>query len=256
MSEPAETVAGGVHQPRRHDSAWRHVAGEAAYIDDLAEPAGLLHVTFGLSTKAHARVKRLDLEKVRAADGVVLVLTAADVPGEGDISPTHLHDEPLLASELVSYVGQPLFAVAATSRGQARRAALMAEVGYEDLPAVLDIETAWRTEDLVTAPLALTRGDAKAAIAAAPRRLQGRIAIGGQDHFYLEGQIAMAIPGEADEVLVHSSTQHPSEVQHMVAAVLGVPKNAVTVECRRMGGGFGGKETQGNHFACIAAVVA
>jgi xanthine dehydrogenase large subunit len=252
----AERITGGVQQPRRHDSAWRHVSGEASYIDDLPEPAGLLHVYLGISERAHARIASLDLEPVRQAPGVVLVLTAADIPGTNDVSPTHRHDEPLFATSVVEYAGQPLFAVAAQSRGDARRAAVLARVEYEDLVPVLGVEAARPRPRLVTDPLTLTRGDAKAAIAKAPRRLEGQISIGGQDHFYLEGQIAMAIPGEDDEVTVYSSTQHPSEIQHMVAIVLGVPNNAVTVECRRMGGAFGGKETQGNLFACVAAMVA
>ena len=252
----AERISGGVHQPRAHDSAWRHVSGAAAYIDDLPAPAGLLHVYLGISTHAHARITRLDLDPVRRAPGVVRVLTAADVPGVNDVSPTHRHDEPLFATTVVEYAGQALFAVAAETRDQARRAARLAVVEYEDLPALLDVAAARPGGKLVTEPLTLQRGDAPAAIAAAPNRLQGQITIGGQDHFYLEGQIGMAIPGEDDEVTVYSSTQHPSEIQHMVAIVLGVPNNAVTVECRRMGGGFGGKETQGNLFACTAALVA
>jgi xanthine dehydrogenase large subunit len=251
-----EQISGGVHQPRRHDSAWKHVTGEAAYIDDLPAPAGLLHVYLGISAKAHARITGLDLEAVRAAPGVVLVLTAADVPGVNDVSPTHRHDEPLFATTVVEYAGQPLFSVAAETRDQARRAARLAVVEYEELPAVLDVRGALPSEKLVTEPLTLARGDAAAAIGGAPNRLEGSIAIGGQDHFYLEGQIAMAIPGEDDEVTVLSSTQHPSEIQHMVALVLRVPNNAVTVECRRMGGGFGGKETQGNLFACVVALTA
>ncbi|MFL5332555.1 MAG: xanthine dehydrogenase molybdopterin binding subunit [Geminicoccaceae bacterium] len=252
----SDRIQGAVHDARTHDSARRHVTGEALYIDDLPEPAGLLHVQLGLTTKAHARIVGLDVGPVRAAEGVVCVLTAADVPGENDVSPTHRHDEPLLATDLVQFVGQPIFAVAATTREQARRAAKLAIVEYEELPAILDAETALPMGVLVTDPLTLRRGDAKAAIAAAPRRLSGRIRIGGQEHFYLEGQIALAVPGEDDEVTVWSSTQHPSEIQHMVAKVLDVPSHAVTVEIRRMGGGFGGKETQGNLFACVCALVA
>jgi xanthine dehydrogenase large subunit len=252
----SERISGGAHSPRRHDSAVRHVTGEAAYIDDLPEPAGLLHVYLGISTKAHARIRSIDLEPVRRAPGVVLVITVEDVPGANDVSPTHRHDEPLFATDIVEFMGQPLFAVAARTRGQARRAAGLAKVEYEELEPVLDVASARPVGRLVTEPLTLQRGDAAQAIAAAPQKLAGRMEIGGQDHFYLEGQIAMAVPGEDDEVLVHSSTQHPSEIQHMVAIVLGVPNNAVTVECRRMGGGFGGKETQGNLFACVAAIVA
>lgn len=251
-----QRVAGAVHEPLRHDSAHKHVSGEAAYIDDLPEPAGLLHVYLGTSARAHARVKGIDLGPVRAAPGVFCVITGADVPGSNDVSPTHRHDEPLLATDLVEYAGQPLFAVAARTRDQARRAARLAMVEYEDLPAVLDAEAALPDGRLVTEPLTLQRGDAEAAIAAATRRLKGRMRIGGQDHFYLEGQIAMAVPGEDEEVTVYSSTQHPSEIQHMVAQALGVPNSAVTTEIRRMGGGFGGKETQGNLFACVAAIVA
>ena len=181
----SEQISGGVSQPRRHDSAWKHVTGEAAYIDDLPAPAGLLHVYLGISAKAHARITGLDLEPVRTAPGVVLVLTAADVPGVNDVSPTHRHDEPLFATTVVEYAGQPLFVVAAETRDQARRAARLAAVQYEELPAVLDLAAARPTEKLVTNPLTLARGDAAAAISGAPRRLEGRIEIGGQDHFYL-----------------------------------------------------------------------
>ena len=251
-----ESVRGGVHQAHAHDSARRHVTGEAAYIDDLSEPAGLLHVYLGISEKAHARIRGLDLAAVRTAPGVALVLAAADIPGANDISPTHRHDEPVFVTDIVRYAGQPLFAVAAETRDQARSAARLAVVDYEELEPILDVEAARPTGCFVTEPMAMRRGDAAAAIAGAPRRLQGRITMGGQDHFYLEGQIAMALPGEEDEVTVLTSTQHPSEVQHMVAAVLDVANNAVTVECRRMGGAFGGKETQGNLFAVTAAMVA
>jgi xanthine dehydrogenase large subunit len=251
-----EQIRGGVQQPQRHDSAWKHVSGEARFIDDLPEREDLLHVYLGISARAHAEIARFDLEPVRQAPGVALVLSADDIPGANDVSPTHRSDEPVFATTVVEYVGQPLFAVAARTRAQARRAAQLAHVEYRDLPSVLDVAAARQKERLVTDPLTLQRGDARAAIAKAQRRLQGQIAIGGQDHFYLEGQIAMAVPGEDDEVTVYSSTQHPSEIQHMVAIVLGVPNSAVTVECRRMGGAFGGKETQGNLFACVAALVA
>lgn len=253
---PEAAIKGGVQEPLRHDSGHKHVSGSAAYIDDLPEPQGLLHVALGLSTVAHGRIRRLDLAPVRAAEGVALVLTAADVPGVNDISPTHRHDEPILAEGTVEYVGQPIFAVAARSRDEARRAARLAEIDYETLPAVLSFAEARAGGELVTEPMTLARGDAAAALKAAPRRLQGRMAVGGQEHFYLESQIAMALPGEDDEVRVLSSTQHPTEIQTMVAGALGVPANAVTVEVRRMGGAFGGKETQGNLFAVVAALVA
>ena len=252
----SDRIMGAVHEPRRHDSGHKHVTGQAVYIDDLPEPVGLLHVYFGVSAEAHGRITKIDLDPVRAADGVVLVIAADDILGENDISPTHRHDEPVFATDLVEYIGQPMFAVAARTRDQARRAAQAVIVEYEPLAPVHSIEAAKNTARFVTEPLKLSRGDAPAALERSPRRLSGRMAIGGQDHFYLEGQIAMAIPGEDDEVKVFSSTQHPSEIQRMVAQVLGVPSHAVTVEVRRMGGAFGGKETQGNVFAAVVALVA
>ncbi|TWB43362.1 xanthine dehydrogenase molybdopterin binding subunit [Nitrospirillum pindoramense] len=249
-------IDGAVHDSRRHESAHKHVSGEALYVDDIAEPAGLLHVQLGLASRAHARIRSMDLEAVRRAPGVVAVVTAADIPGDNDIGAGLRHDEPLFAEDVVQYHGHPLFAVAAETRDQARRAAQLAKVDYEDLPAVLDIAAARVTGTLVTAPMTLRLGDAEAALKAAPRTLSGRIKIGGQEHFYLESQIAMAIPGEDEDVLVHVSTQHPSEVQHIVAHVLDIPDGAVTVEVRRMGGGFGGKETQANLFAACVALVA
>lgn len=247
---------GAAHSPIIHESAAKHVTGRAEYTDDLAEPIGTLHAYLGLSTTAHGRITALDLDAVRKAPGVHLVLTAADIPGANDISATGLHDEPLLADDLVQFHGQPVFAVIAESRDQARRACQLARIEYEQLPFATEALAA-REAGLgyVTAPLKLARGD-MAEMDRAQHRLQGRMVVGGQEHFYLEGQIAFAIPGEDDEVAVHVSTQHPSEVQHMVAHVLAVPSNAVVVNVRRMGGGFGGKESQMNSFACIAALAA
>jgi len=245
-----------VRSAQRHDSGHKHVAGAAAYADDLPESQGLLHLCLGLSTRAHARLNKVDLSAVRAHPGVELVITAADIPGVNDISPTHRHDEPILAEGEVHYVGQPIFCVAARSRVAARRAARLAEIDYEDLPAVLTFEQARAAGTLVTEPMTLKRGDAQAALAKAPRRIKGQMSLGGQEHFYLESQIALAIPGEDDEVRVICSTQHPTEIQTMVAGALAVPANAVTTEVRRMGGAFGGKETQGNLFAAVAAIVA
>lgn len=253
----AGVIRGGVATDTRHDSAHKHVTGEAVYIDDMPEPAGTLHGCLGLSGVAHGTIRSLDLDAVRAAPGVVAVLTAADVPGENDISPTGRDDEPVLASGKVEFLGQPIFAVIAETREAARRACKLAGVEYDELPFVTDIGDLDPLSDrLVTPPLTLRRGDAAQAIAAAPRRIKGSMRVGGQDHFYLEGHIAMAVPGEDHDVTVYSSTQHPSEVQHMVAHALGVPSHAVTVEIRRMGGGFGGKETQSNQFAAIAAIAA
>ncbi|MBU4434500.1 MAG: molybdopterin-dependent oxidoreductase, partial [Alphaproteobacteria bacterium] len=254
----APIVTGAFEGPNaapRHDSAARHVAGSAVYIDDMPEPAGMLHVHFGLSAKAHARIMTMDLSAVRAAPGVVLVLTAQDIPGENDVSPV-IHDDKLFATDTVTYVGQSLFAVAATSMAAARAAAAKAVVTYQALPAALDIAGARALDLKIEASQRMARGDAAAALAASPRRLQGRFAIGGQDHFYLEGQVALATPREDGDVHVWSSTQHPTEVQHLIARVLGRPDHAVTVEVRRMGGAFGGKETQASLFAAAAALVA
>jgi len=249
-------VKGAAHTPIIHDSAVKHVTGQADYTDDLLEPVGTLHAYLGLSTVAHGRIVSMDLDAVRKAPGVHLVLTAADIPGHNDISPTGLHDEPLLAEDEVQFHGQPIFAVVAETRDQARRACQLARVEYEELPFAIDAISA-RDAGLgyVTKPLKLKRGD-MAEMDRAPRRMSGRLTVGGQEHFYLESQIAFSIPGEDDEVTVNVSTQHPSEVQHMVAHVLGVPSNAVVVNVRRMGGGFGGKESQMNPFACISALAA
>jgi len=250
-------IKGGAHAELAHDSAAKHVSGRADYADDIPLPEGALHAYLGLSTVAHGRIAAMDLSDVLAAPGVVGVLTAADIPGVNDVSPTGLHDEPVFAETVVEFCGQPIFAVVAQTRDQARRAALKAKVSYEPLPHVLRPDEARAAGGpYVTAPLKLERGDVAAGMEAAPRRLRGRLEVGGQDHMYLEGHIAIAIPGEDETVSVISSTQHPSEAQHMVAHVLGVPSNAVTVTVRRMGGGFGGKETQMNLFCAVAAVAA
>ncbi|MDZ7711043.1 MAG: xanthine dehydrogenase molybdopterin binding subunit [Roseovarius sp.] len=246
-----------VHQPLAHDSAIKHVTGRATYTDDIPEPAGTLHAYLGCATETHAHIHRVDLDPVRAAPGVIGVLTAADIPGANDISPTGRNDEPVFPTDTVQFHGQPIFAVVAETRDAARRAATLAQVDYDVLPHALDPVTAREAGyGNVTDPLTLTRGDANTALATAPHRIRGRMVIGGQDHMYLEGQIAFAIPGEDEEVSVHCSTQHPSEAQHMVAHVLGVASNAVTVTVRRMGGGFGGKESQMNIFCAVAALAA
>jgi xanthine dehydrogenase large subunit len=246
---------GRLHESTPHDSAIKQVAGRAEYVDDLTEPEGTLHAYLGLSTKAHAEIAALDLDAVRKAPGVVGVLTADDVPGENDISSVHKHDEPVFAETVVKYWGQPIFCVIATDRDAARRAAKLVRIEYRDLPHVTDVAAAMRAGGaLVTEPLKLERGDVEAGLAGAKHRAKGTVTIGGQEHFYLESQVAMAVPGEDDEIYLHVSTQHPTEIQVMTAQVLGIPHAAVTVNMRRMGGGFGGKETQGNLFAVVAAL--
>jgi xanthine dehydrogenase large subunit len=245
----------GVDRP--HESAHLHVAGEAAYVDDLPELAGTLHAALGLSPVAHGRIASMAIDRLRALPGVVDVITAADLPGVNDCGPI-VHDDPVLADGEVRYVGQPVFAVIATDRLLARRAAAQAAqvLAIEPLPAVLTALQAHAAQQYVLPPMHLARGDAPAAIARAPHRLQGRLSLGGQEQFYLEGQISYAIPTEDDGMRVHCSTQHPSEMQHVVARALGLQAHHVHVECRRMGGGFGGKESQSALFACVAAVAA
>ncbi len=257
MNKQSPITASPLHVSIVHDSAAKQVAGRADYIDDLLEPEGLLHAYLGLSTKPHADIASIDLSAVRAAPGVVDVLTADDVPAENDISSVHKHDEPVFATTRVVTWGQPLFAVIGTTREAARRAAKLVKIEYRDLPHFTDVDGAVAAGGkLVTEPLKLERGDADAGLAAAPRRVKGRVRVGGQEHFYLESQASLAVPGEDDEVTVHCSTQHPTEIQVMIAQVLGIPHAAVTVNMRRMGGGFGGKETQGNLFAVVAALAA
>ena len=246
---------GSVGEPVRHESAHLHVSGEAAYTDDILEAHGTLHAAFGLSQRAHARLKAMDLAAVRAAPGVVAVITAADIPGKNDVGPI-LHDDPILAANEIQYLGQPIFLVAAETVDQARRAARLAAVEYEELPAILTIEDALARQSFVLPTVTLERGDWRAALAGAPHRLKGSFRIGGQEQFYLEGQVGYAVPKEDGDMLVYSSTQHPGEVQLVVAHALGVGAHRVLVECRRMGGGFGGKETQAALPAGAAAVMA
>ncbi|XKE43828.1 xanthine dehydrogenase molybdopterin binding subunit [Halomonas organivorans] len=252
-----ETVdpQGGAGASRAHESAVKHVTGRAAYIDDIPSPAGTLHLALGLSPVAHGRLTRLDLEKVKAAPGVVDVVTLADVPGHTDIGPVFPGD-PIFADDEISYVGQCLFAVAAESHKAARLAVKEAVVEIDEQPASLDPVAAAEREDFVRPTHVHERGDWQQALAGAPHVLAGEQFVGGQEHFYLEGQACLVLPTEDEGVMVYTSNQHPSETQKLVAEVLGIPFHAVTMEMRRMGGGFGGKETQASPWACIAALVA
>ena len=238
-----------------HDSAARHVQGSAAYVDDLPEPAGTLHVAPGSAGAARGSIRSVDLDPVRAAPGVVAVLTAADIPGVNDCSPA-FGDDPILAAGEVLFHGQVVFAVVAATRDAARRAARRARIEVEARPPRVTVDDGLAAGAEVLPPYEFRRGEPGAAIAAAAHRLTGSVRIGGQEHFYLEGQAALAVPGEDDEMQVWSSTQHPSEVQHLVARMLGAPDAAVVCECRRMGGAFGGKESQAAQWACLAALAA
>ena len=243
-----------------HESAVGHVSGRAPYTDDLPELVGTLHAALGLSPLAHGVLRSIDKARVAAMPGVVAVLSAADIPGRNDCGAL-VHDDPILAGEAgasLRYLGQPVFVVVAETRDAARRAAALARevIVADPLPPVLSALDAHAAGQYVVPPMHLQRGDARAAIDAAPHRLALRFEVGGQEHFYLEGQVAYAVPTEAGGLHVHCSTQHPSEMQHAIAHAVHRPAHAVQVECRRMGGGFGGKESQSALFACVAAVAA
>lgn len=251
----AASSQGVVNRPLPHDAAIRHVTGAAPYLDDHLEPQGLLHLAVGGSPHARGRLQRLDLAPVMAAPGVVAVLTCDDIPGRNDIAPAFA-DEPLLATKTVLFFGQPLFLVVARTRDQARRAARLAVIDIEPETPIVTVEQALAANSTVLPDYAFGIADAAAPLALAERRLVGQQRIGGQEHFYLEGQIAIALPMEGGEMHIHSSTQHPSEVQHCVARILGVSEARVVCEVRRMGGGFGGKESQATQWAALAALAA
>ncbi|AZQ69346.1 xanthine dehydrogenase molybdopterin binding subunit [Silicimonas algicola] len=243
-----------VAKPLPHDAAPLHVTGQARYVDDIPLPKGALHLAFGMSEEAHGRLLALDLEAVKTAPGVVAVLAAGDLPFANDVSPSP-SPEPLLATDTVEYIGQPLFLVIAESHLAARRAARLGLAEIAPLPAILTIDDAIAADSrFEDGPRLYQKGDAARAIAEAERRLEGSLEIGGQEHFYLEGQAAVALPQEGGDMVVHSSTQHPTEIQHKVAEAIGRHMNSVRVEVRRMGGGFGGKESQGNALAVSCAI--
>lgn len=246
---------GGVGRSKKHESADKQVAGEAIYVDDRPALRGELHAAAGQSTQAHANILSMDLSAVKAATGVIAVITVEDVPGHTDIGAVFPGD-PILAMGKVEYVGQPLFAVAATSYDLARKAVKLAKVEYQALKAVLTVKEALAKQNFVRPPFTMKRGDSASAIAGAEHQLSGEIIVGGQEHMYLEGQVSTAVPTEDGGMNIYTSSQHPSEVQKLVAEVLDIPLNKVLVDMRRMGGGFGGKETQAAPWACIAALLA
>ncbi len=255
MDRTLPTGEGVSGRPMPHESAELHVSGDARYIDDLPLPADTLHAALGLSPVAHGRIRSLDLSAVRAAPGVVAVLTAADIPGDNNYGPIR-KDDPIFASDLVECVGQPMFAVIATSLQAARRAARLFKADIEELPAIFGIREAIDRQSFVLPTVTVQRGDPDKALRQAPHMIAGSFSHGGQEHFYLEGQVAAALPLEDGGVLVHSSTQHPTEVQHLVAHALNLHSHQVNVQCRRLGGGFGGKESQPALFAAVAAIAA
>ena len=241
--------------PRPHESAWAQVTGSATYVDDIPEVKGTLHAAPIMSAVAHGRLLGVDTAAALALPGVRGVVLPADIPGDPVLA-TFVHDEPVFARDTVQHVGQVIGLVVADGVMQARRAARQVQVRIEALPAILGAREAHAAQSYVLPPVVVRRGEPEAALARSAHRLAGQLEVGGQEHFYLEGQVAYVLPLEQDQWHVHSSTQHPGEVQHWVAHALGLENNAVTVECRRMGGGFGGKETQAGQMAVWAALAA
>jgi xanthine dehydrogenase large subunit len=252
---PGTSATGHRGEAVAHESAARQVSGQARYVDDLPEPANLLHAAVALADVAAGTLDRLDITAVARSPGVVTTLTLADVPGHTDIGPVYPGD-PVLADGQILFHGQPLFAVAAENVEQARRAVLSAEWDITASEPILTVEQARAAESYVGDTIHFRQGDAQTGLASSPHTVSGELHVGGQEHFYLEGQVSLVIPEEDGGMLVYTSSQHPTEVQKLVAEVLGIPFNRVTVDVRRMGGGFGGKETQAAQWACIAALLA
>ena len=248
-------ITTGVGRSVKHESADKHVSGEAVYVDDRLEFPNQLHVYARMSDRAHARIVSIDTAPCYAIPGVAIAITSKDVPGQLDIGPVVAGD-PLLADGKVEYVGQVVIAVGADSLETARKAAMAAIIEYEDLEPVLDVVDALRKKHFVLDSHQHKIGDSAAELATAPQRLQGSLHIGGQEHFYLETQISSVMPSEDGGMIVYTSTQNATEVQKLVAEVLGVPMHKIVIDMRRMGGGFGGKETQAAGPACLCAVIA
>jgi xanthine dehydrogenase large subunit len=238
-----------------HESAEKHVTGDAIYIDDMPELANTLHVAVGQSTEAHANIISMDLSAVKNADGVIDVVSIDDIPGEKDIGPVFKGD-PLFADGKVEFVGQPIFAVAAKTYEQAKRAVKLAKIEYQVLPAILEVKDALKENFFVRPTHSMQKGNYQTALDKAPNKISGELYVKGQEHFYLEGQVSYVVPTEDKGMRVYTSSQHPTEVQKLVAEVLDLPINYVQVEVRRMGGGFGGKETQAAPWACMASLFA
>ena len=249
LKQPKDPIIG---RSIAHDSAHMHVQGSAAYIDDMNVPEGTLHVAFALSNVAHGKITSIDIKIAEKAQGIHSVLLAKDIK-HLNIGPL-IHDEPILAKDEVVFYGQAIAAVLADSHENARKAAALIEFQITELDSIVTVEQAMAKKSFLDEPLVVNTGDADKAITKAKNKLNGRITIGGQEHYYLEGQVALAIPTEDNEMIIHSSTQNPSEVQHLVAHVLGTSHNAIEVVTRRMGGGFGGKETDSSQLACVCAL--
>ena len=238
-----------------HESAALHVTGQAAYVADLPLDERALFGRVVWSPHAHARIRRADLQAARDVDGVHAVLAAADIPGHNQMGPV-FEDEPVLAADVVECVGQAVFLIAAETEAQALEAAALIDVEYEPLPAIIELSDAIASGEPMHPPRRIASGDCDGAMKAAPHTLEGVLEVGGQEHWYLETQSCLCLPGEEGQLVAWSSTQHPSETQAVIAEVLGVERKDVEVHVRRMGGAFGGKETQANHAAAWCALLA
>ena len=225
-----------------HDSGIKHVSGFAEYTDDISEPLNTLYGAIGWSKKAHAKIKKINLDKVRKSEGVISVVTYSDIPGRNDVGPV-FDGDPIFPKTKVEYYGQPLFAVAATSMEFARKAVLKAKIFYQELKPVITIKDALKKNSLLFDPRIIKKGNPSQKINNSKNKLKGNFTTGSQEHFYLEGQVALVIPKEDNNFLIYSSTQHPSETQQILAKMLNQKSNSIDVLVRRIGGGFGGKET-------------
>ncbi|HIO51920.1 MAG TPA: xanthine dehydrogenase molybdopterin binding subunit, partial [Pelagibacteraceae bacterium] len=244
-----------IEEKRPHESGIKHVSGYAHYIDDIPEPEGTLYGAIGWARKSHAIIKKINLKEVMKSEGVVAVVTSDDIPGRNDVGPVYDGD-PIFPSKKVEYFGQPLFAVAAESTELARKAVLKVKINYKTLKPIIKIEDALKKKSFVLKGQTIKRGDPLTKIRKATNYLKGDFTLGSQEHFYLEGQIAFVIPQEDNDFKVFSSTQHPSETQQIIAKMLNQKSNSITVTVRRIGGGFGGKETQSFIFAAICTLLA
>lgn len=253
MSTVSKTKTTVVGKSIVHESAAYHVAGEATYIDDIREPSGTLHIATGFSNVACGKIKKLDLNAVENAKGVVRVLTSKDVKGVNDWSPS-IGGDPIFAEKEILFHGQVLFAVIADTRDNARKAARLAKVDVTEQKPMVTVADGKKSGAEVLDPFTFEKGKVAKSIANSKHKIIGNISIGGQEHFYLEGQISLAVPGEGGAMHVYCSTQHPTEIQHLVGKVLAIPEAMVVCEMRRMGGGFGGKESQAAQWGCIAAL--
>ena len=231
-----------INETRPHDSAYKHVSGYAEYTDDIKEPEETLFGAIGWSKKAHAIIKKIDLSKVRLSEGVISIVTHLDIPGRNDVGPV-FDGDPIFANKKVEFYGQPLFAVSATSIELARKAVLKAKIIYKELKPIVTIKDALNKNKLLFKVRKIKKGNPSKKISKSKNYLKGNFTTGSQEHFYLEGQAAFAIPKEDNNLVVYSSTQHPSETQQLIAKMLNQKSNSITVLVRRIGGGFGGKET-------------